>query len=320
MTEPDLRMWETNGIKLRVAEAGTGPPVVLLHGWPESGYSWRHQIPALADAGYRVIAPDQRGYGRSDAPDAVEDYDIHHLCDDVVGLLDQIDAEDAVIVGHDWGAIIAWQFALLYPDRTRAVCGMSVPFAGRMPVAPTQAFKAMRGEDFFYILYFQELGVAEAEFDADPRGFLSRVYGRLPASEVGLLWGGPQREPGWLQDFVPAEPLPDWLSQEELDYYVGEFERAGFRGGINYYRNFDRNWETTPELAEAKVTQPALFVAGEKDPVIAGFDAQAQARMHEVVPSLSELVLIPGAAHWVQQEKAAEVNAALLNWLGRLDA
>jgi pimeloyl-ACP methyl ester carboxylesterase len=319
MSEPELRVWETNGIRLRVAEVGEGPSVVLLHGWPELWYSWRHQIPALAGAGYRVLAPDMRGYGGSDAPNDPAEYDVHHIGADIVGLLDAAGIDEAVVVGHDWGSIIAWQLALLHADRVRAVCGMSVPYTGRAPVPPTEGFRARTGENFFYILYFQEPDVAEAEFSSDPRGFLQRIYAGQESGGLGLLGGGPPRAPGWLKEMPAPLPLPDWLSQEELDYYVTEFERTGFRGGINYYRNFDHNWETTPELTDARIEQPALFIAGESDGVIATFDEAARARMREVVPDLRGVVFVPGAGHWVQQERASEVNEALIGWLADID-
>jgi pimeloyl-ACP methyl ester carboxylesterase len=323
MSEPTLRHIEANGIRIRIAEDGPedGPVVLLLHGWPESWYSWRHQLPALATAGYRAIAPDMRGYGETDAPEARDDYDVEHLLGDAIGTLDAVGADQAVIVGHDWGSILAWQFALLRPDRFRAVAGMSVPYTGRQQAPPTQGMRAAQGDNFFYILYFQEPGVAEAEFDADPRGFLQRVYvGMEDGGGPGLLGGGPERAPGWLATMPAPRSLPDWLSQDELDYYIGEFARAGFRGGINYYRNFDRNWELTPQLAGVKVEQPALFIAGENDGVIAMFGGSRMAgAMGAAVADLRDLVLVPDAGHWVQQERPDEVNAPLLKFLDGLD-
>jgi pimeloyl-ACP methyl ester carboxylesterase len=177
-TEPTLRIIEANGIKMRIAEMGKGPLVVFLHGFPESWYSWRHQLPALAKAGYRAVAPDLRGYGKSDKPAAVEDYDIRHLAADAVGVLDALGEKTAVLVGHDWGSIIAWNTIMMYPDRFTALVPMSVPYSGRPPVSPLETMKKAMGDNFFYILYFQEPGAAEAEFDKEPREFLSRIYPR----------------------------------------------------------------------------------------------------------------------------------------------
>ena len=312
----NLRTIETNGVRLRVAEAGKGPLVVLLHGFPESWYSWRHQLPALAEAGYHVIAPDQRGYGGSDAPAEIEAYDIHHLTGDVVGLLDALGEETAVVVGHDWGAPVAWHSALLHPKRFRAVAALSVPYAGRLPIAPLDAFRAVAGESFFYILYFQEPGVAERELDADPRDTLLRLlYAASGDAEIPPnLWQKP-KDAKFLDGMPRPEKLPPWLAETDLDYFANEFRKTGFRGGLNWYRNFDRNWETTPELADVKVEQPALFIAGEKDGVLAMMPPET---MRPWVPNLRDLVLIPGCGHWTQQEKPNEVNAALIRFLGGL--
>ena len=322
MTEPALRQIETNGISIRIAEMGSGPLVVLLHGWPECWYSWRHQLPALAEAGYHVVAPDLRGFGGSDAPEAVEEYDVHHHLADFAGLLDALDEEQAILVGHDWGAILAWNFALLAPERVSAVCGMAgIPYTGRSPERPTKSWRESFGENFFYILYFQEPGVAEAEFDADPQGILWQVYGRdVEASGEPTITDRRRSAGGWIGRVAKPDRLPPWLSQEDFDYYVGEFTRSGFRGGINLYRNFDRNWETTEELAGRQLTQPALFIAGENDAmVLAMFGPEMEAQMRETVPNIHDPVLVPDSGHRVQQEKATEVNAALLEWLTTLD-
>jgi pimeloyl-ACP methyl ester carboxylesterase len=297
-----------NGVELHVVDEGEGPPVILAHGFPELAYSWRHQIPALASAGYRVLAPDQRGYGRSSRPTEISDYDIHHLTDDLLGLLDDIGEEKAIFVGHDWGSMVVWQMSLLHPDRVAGVCGMSVPFLPRGPVSPVTMMRQVFGDSFFYILYFQEPGVADANLAADTRRTMTGMLagmggGTIP--EVGPDAGFSERMP------IP-DRLPDWLSQAELDHYISEFERTGFTGGINWYRNFDRNWETTPQLDGAHVTVPSLFVGGALDPVLIMSP-----------PSVGEdhlddhrgTVIIDGAGHWVQQEKPDEVNAALLEFV-----
>ncbi len=324
MAGHELRTIETNGIRVRIAEQGEGPLVLLLHGFPESWYSWRHQLPALAEAGFHAVAPDLRGYGGSDAPPEIEDYNILQLTADATGILDALGEETAVVVGHDWGAMVAWQCALLHADRFRAVAALSVPYGGRSARPPLEQTKEAFGDNFFYQLYFQEPGVAEGEFDADPRRMLSRVYTSVDGEVVGppeitspLASAG-----GWIGRMPEQKQLPDWLTTEDLDYFVGEFERAGFRGGVNFYRNIDRNWELTPQLAGALVEQPALFVAGEQDLVLS-FGGRSsddlEERLRAVIPKLTKCVLIPDTGHWTQQERPAEVNAALIEFLRGLD-
>ena len=251
-TAPTMRMIRSNGINMRIAEMGSGPLVILVHGWPESWYSWRHQLPALAAAGYRVVAPDMRGYGGTDKPLDVQDYDIHHLCADITGLIDALGETTAVIVGHDWGAIVAWQCMFLHPDRFTALVALSVPYGGRGEESLVKAAAKSFGDNFFYILYFQESGLAEQEFDADPHGILSRLYLSPDAPREARSVTDPNRAAaGWIPRLGAAIALPDWLTQADLDYYVSEFSAAGFRGGINYYRNIERNWQTTAQLANA---------------------------------------------------------------------
>ena len=312
MAETNLRTIKTNGINVRIAEAGSGPVVLLVHGWPESWYSWRHQLRALAEAGYRAIAPDVRGYGGSDKPEAIEAYAMKEIAADLIGILDEADAKTAVIVGHDWGSAIAWNSALLYPDRYRGVVGMSVPFLPRSPLPPTQLLKAAFGENWFYILYFQEPGKAEAEFEADVDKTMRTLLGAQPGVEGESFT--PTVKPKTAKFFdnapPPPEKLPDWLSEDDLAYFVGEFKQSGFRGGLNRYRNMDRDWEQLPQLADAKITQPALFITGDKDPVRTFAPAEA---MKASVPNLKEVVL-PGG-HWIQQERAKEVSDALISYL-----
>lgn len=314
------RLVDTNGVQLRVVEAGDrgAPTVVLAHGFPELAYSWRHQIPALAEAGYHVLAPDQRGYGGSSAPDAIAAYNIHELTADIVGLLDDVGAERAVWVGHDWGAPVAWHAPLLHPDRVSAVVGLSVPPLPRSHVAPTKAWRKLFGESFFYILYFQEPGVADAELNADPARVIRRMMGGLRASGgqdalVRMATPGPA---GFIDRLPEPDGLPDWITQDELDRYIEEFSRTGFTGGLNWYRNFDRNWETTPELDGAKISVPCLFIGGSADPVLSFTRAD---RASQVVSGPYRQVMLDGAGHWLQQERPDEVNAALLDFLNGLE-
>ncbi|HMN46382.1 MAG TPA: alpha/beta hydrolase [Povalibacter sp.] len=318
--QPALRFIESNGIRMRIAEMGSGPLVIFVHGWPESWYSWRHQLPAIAAAGYRVVAPDMRGYGQTDKPAAVEDYDIQHVTGDLVGILDALGEKQAILVGHDWGAIVTWHAMLLHPDRFTALVAMSVPYNGRGAVSLVEGLRRSLGDNFFYILYFQEPGAAEQEFDADPRGILSRLY-LSPGSprEAPQITDPKRAAGGWIPRLGAPKGLPSWLTQADLDYYVNEFTAAGFRGGINYYRNFQRNWDITPQLANAKVTQPVLFLAGEKDTVIRGASAEALTNgMKNAVPGLTKVMLMPDTGHWIQQERPEETNAAILAFLASL--
>jgi pimeloyl-ACP methyl ester carboxylesterase len=314
------RLVDTNGVRLRVIEAGDrgAPVVVLAHGFPELAYSWRAQIPVLADAGYHVLAPDQRGYGGSSRPDAIEAYNIHELTADIVGLLDDVGAERAAWVGHDWGAIMVWNAPLLHPDRVAAVAALSVPVVPRAKVPPTQALRRTFGENFFYMLYFQEPGVADAELNGDPARTMRRLMGGEPApgdqnAALRMLTPGPE---GFIDRLAEPERLPGWISQDELDHYIGEFSRTGFTGGLNWYRNFDRNWETTPELAGAKISVPCLFIGGSADPVLS---FTRRDRAAEVITGPYREVMIDGAGHWLQQERPDEVNAHLLDFLKGLE-
>jgi pimeloyl-ACP methyl ester carboxylesterase len=317
------RTVESNGIRMHVAEAGQGPLVVLCHGFPESWFSWRHQLLALADAGYHAVAPDQRGYGQTTAPPAIEQYTLLHLVGDMVGLVGALGETTAVIVGHDWGAPVAWHAALLRPDVFRGVVGLSVPFIPRRPVRPTSVMP-QTPEAIFYQLYFQEPGVAEADLERDPAVTIRRLLywasgeARYPAArtvatgDVGMV----PRAVGLVNSRPDPPALPAWLGEAEVDFYAGEFARAGFRGGLNWYRNIDRNWELLAPWAGARVTVPALFVAGERDLVLAfrGMDQLVPA-LSTLVPNLRRTLVLPGCGHWTQQERPGEVNAAILEFL-----
>lgn len=318
-----LSVVESNGIRLRVAEMGEGPVVLLAHGWPESWYSWRHQLAALAEAGYRAVAPDMRGYGGSDAPEDVNAYDVVTLAADMVGILDALGVERAVMVGHDWGSPVAAHTVLLHPDRFRALVLMSVPHGGRGPTNPMDGMRQNFGDNFFYMLYHNEPGgVAEAEYDANVRQFLFRIYQSPNSPRQPPEVTDPKRSAGgWIPRIGEPLGLPDWLAEADLDYYVSQFEAAGFRGGLNYYRNIGRNWELTAALSDARIEVPTLFVAGAQDLVIGGASKDdLQAMMADTVPDLRGVVLLPGVGHWVQQEASDATNAAVLAFLAELDA
>ena len=316
-----FRVIEANGITMRLAEAGEGPLILLAHGWPESWYSWRHQLIALAAAGYHVVAPDMRGYGETDKPADVDDYDIVHIAGDMVGILDALGEETAIMVGHDWGSIVAWNTVLLHPQRFTALIAMSVPYGGRAPQSPLESWKAAFGDNFYYILYHNEAGgVAETEYDSNPRGLLSRLYLSPNSPREAPLVTDPLRSAGgWIDRLGAPKELPVWLRAEDLDYIVSQFESAGFRGGVNYYRNFHRNWEITENLQGVKVNIPTLFIAGERDVVIAGATQQQLiASMSRVVEDLRGVILIPEIGQWVQQEAAEQTNAAMLEFINGL--
>jgi pimeloyl-ACP methyl ester carboxylesterase len=315
------QMLDINGIKMHVAEAGAGTPVILCHGFPHLWYSWRHQLPVLAQAGWRVLAPDLRGFGHTDAPDSVAEYGSAQVCGDITGLIDACAAERAVLVGLDFGAQLVWETALRHPDRVLAAIALNNPYIGRPRRRPTETFAAIADEHFLHVHYFQRPGAADAELDADPRGFLSRVFWALSGEGSYFdVFGYPSPGHGYIE-VLPAAPEPPWpwLTAAELDYYVAEFGRTGFTGGLNWYRAMDLRWEQTEALGSAPVPVPAYFLAGQKDVDLAGFSGRDPLpRMRSLVPDLRELVLIPDAGHLVQMERAAEVNAHLLRFLAAL--
>jgi pimeloyl-ACP methyl ester carboxylesterase len=281
-------------IELHVAEQGEGRPVLLLHGFPELWYSWRHQMAALADAGYRAVAPDMRGFGRSSAPDEVEAYGIVELCSDVAGLLDEIGAEKAAIAGHDWGATVAWHFALIHPERTACVAGVSVPLVPNPPAAPLGLMREHLGDDF-YIVWFQEPGVADEALARDVRRTL------LTPAVWTAAWAAGEEDPR----------VPAFMTEEDVSVYVQEYERTGFTGGLNWYRNIDRNRERTLRYDDRRIEIPALFMAGTRDSTLKWMSPEV---MNGRVTDL-RVELVEGAGHWLQQERPDDVNRALLSLL-----
>jgi pimeloyl-ACP methyl ester carboxylesterase len=323
MIEITHRTVEANGIRIHLAEAGSGPPVLLCHGFPESWHSWRHQLRALGEVGYRAIAPDMRGYGQTDRPEEIERYTLFHLVGDMVGVLDALGADQAVIVGHDWGAPVAWHAALMRPDRFRGVVGLSVPYRPRGSGRPTTVMP-QTDQSLFYQLYFQSPGVAEAELERDVRRTIRTLLysgsGDSPRRAENAASGKPSgmipRSGGFLARMTDPARLPAWLTDADVDFYAGEFARTGFRGGLNWYRNIDRNWELMAPFSGAQVTVPALYVVGDRDLVL-GFPGaeRLNASLTKFVPRLRESIMLPGCGHWTQQERAPEVNAAILRFL-----
>lgn len=316
----DLRTVETNGIRLRVALAGDGPLVVLIHGFPESWYSWRHQIPVLANAGYRVAAPDIRGYGGSDKPHAIEAYAIKKICADIDGLIAALGAEQAVVIGHDWGAPIAYNTALFHPTRVRAVAGVGAPHLGRGQMPSVELFRKIYKDRFFYQLYFQEPGVAEAELEADARTSLRKIYygASGEAQKAKAKIENPSGS-GFLDRLVNPDPFPPWLGEADLDYFVAQFKESGFRGPLNRYRNSERDFEQLAVFDGKRIAQPAAFLAGSLEPILRMIpDVDMIELMRVQCDDLRFVKVIDDAGHWLQQERPAEVNAAILEFMSTL--
>jgi pimeloyl-ACP methyl ester carboxylesterase len=325
MSELTHRTVEANGIRIHIAEQGSGPLVLLCHGFPESWYSWRHQLKALAQAGYHAVAPDMRGYGDTDRPAEIDRYTLLHLVGDMVGVLDALNEKNCVIIGHDWGAPVAWHAALMRPDRFRAVVGLSVPYRPRGRVAPTTVMP-QDADSAFYQLYFQAPGVAEAELEADVRVSLRKTLysgsGDVPRRNPGGASSGVGMVPrsgGFLSRMKDPENLPPWLTEADIDIYAQQFAHSGFRGGLNWYRNIDRNWELLAPFAGASVSVPALYVAGDLDLVVS-FPRMKEviADLSRYIPKLRSSIMLPGCGHWTQQERPAEVNDAIISFLKSL--
>jgi pimeloyl-ACP methyl ester carboxylesterase len=321
LSEFSHRFVNTNGIRMHVAEAGEGYPVVMCHGFPELWYSWRHQMRALASAGLRAIAPDQRGYGDTGGPQPIEAYTQREIVADLVGMLDAMGIEKCVVVGHDWGGFVAWNAALMAPARIERVIALNTPFFPRTPIKPMDFIRAMAASNFNYIVYFQEPGVAEEELGRDVRRSLGSFYQggelikgadfdelrKLPSGVLGPAGGG-------VLDHLPDLPHGSFLSDEDFEVFVRAFEKSGFRRPLNWYRNIDRNWEESAGLP-AQVSQPALMITAELDIVLRPEMANG---MQTWVPNLRKTVLIEGSGHWTQQEKPEEVNRAMLEFLADL--
>jgi pimeloyl-ACP methyl ester carboxylesterase len=310
---PQHRHLSVNGITMHVAEQGEGPLVLLLHGFPESWYSWRHQISAIAAAGYRVVAPDQRGYCETDSPAAVDQYTILHLVGDMVALIEALGERSAVVVGHDWGAPVAWSTAQLRPDLVRGVVGLSLPPARRGPVPPLVAGRREHGDDF-YMLHFQEPGFAESWLGKDLAATFRGIFAGAEAS-------GDDAAPSIDRDIDPGSvtaALPGWLTENDLEAIVALYSAKGFAGGLNWYRNIDRNWELMAPWQDALITPPALYVVGDRDNVRTFCRIPDLQGLRKVAPALRGVIEIPNCGHWIQQERPAEVNEAILGFLRQL--
>ena len=313
---PDVtqRRIETNGITLNIAEQGDGPLVLLLHGFPESWFSWRHQFNALSEAGFRAVAPDMRGYGDSDKPNAIEAYNQVEVVNDIIGLIPALGYERAVIIGHDWGAPTAWSCALNHPDRVSAVGALSVPFRPRGDSAPLATLKAIFKDRFFYQLYFQEPGKAEAELERDPAQTIRKFYHMASGEMNTSLISEKPADADLLSDLPdPGNEMGNWITEDDVTFYANEFKNSGFRGPLSYYRNLDLTWELTADSPK-KIEQPALFVAGERDGVIL-MAADALKELPTHVTDLRVNKLIPKIGHWTQQEAPGAVNDALVGFL-----
>ncbi|MEU3933763.1 alpha/beta hydrolase [Streptomyces sp. NPDC029044] len=311
------RLVPTPAGRTHLVEQGAGPLVLLLHGFPESWYAWRHQLPALAAAGYRAVAVDVRGYGRSSRPPEVDAYRMLELVEDNVAVVEALGERSAVLVGHDWGATIAATSALVRPEIFRAVGLLSVPYTPPGGPRPSEVFARMGGEEEFYVSYFQEPGRAEAEIEPDVRGWLSGFYAALsadapPGADPHFVARG-----GRLRDRFPAGRLPGWMSEADLDVYAAEFERTGLTGALNRYRNMDRDWQDLADFAGAPVTQPSLFIGGGLDASTTWL-ADAIDAFPTTLPGLKASHILDGCGHFVQQERPADTNRLLTGWLAGL--
>ena len=319
MTDFRHRTVATNGIEMHVAECGDADakPVVFVHGFPELWRSWRKQMPAVAGAGFRAVAPDMRGYGRTTAPKQVEAYDIHQLTGDLCGLLDDLGAQKAAFVGHDWGAWAMWFMSLLHPDRVESLTNLSVPFMPRSAAAPMATARKIFGDIFFYQLYFQDVGPADEELAADVKRTVLKFAWSVSGEGMGS--GASFRlqkvgEGGFLDQMSDPKAEMPWFTEEDIDYFVGEFSRTGYFGPLSWYRNIDRNWETTAQLDGAVPKMPVLFIAGTNDPVIRMMPPDT---MKQLLPDI-RVEMVEGAGHWVHMESPEEVNAPLLAFLAEV--
>lgn len=322
-----------NDLKIHAKIEGSGPLVILVHGCPESWYSWRKQISVIANAGYTVAAMDVRGYGESDKPYPINDYSLKKLASDIIGVIDGLHFETAILIGRDWGGPIVWHTALLHENRITAVVGLSVPYFRRLNITPIELFKSLYKDKFFYQIYFQDEGVAEKEFELDIRKYLETTYFTtdyrgMKDSQNGVFSPFTEKSPE--STFLDGAPIydkyPDWITLDEMNYLIGEFENSGLRGPLNRYRNYDLDFKEMEHLDGKKISQPAAFLAGSHDPVNffvipKGYNDSKHLRdnIEAQYENLLDVVLLKGAGHWVQDEKPYEVNNFILNFLSKLE-
>ena len=328
MKEIEFKFIESNGINLRLAMMGDGPLVIFCHGWPESWYSYRHQLPAVAAAGFKAVAYDVRGYGESDKPHEIEAYTMKNMTNDVIGIVDALGYETAITIGHDWGGPIALNTAALNEDRITATGTMSVPFTGRGPMPTLDLWKEIYQDRFFYQLYFQKEGVAEEEFESDLSKALFITYtnsdgrGMKRNFEKGQSGLVPQKDKNssFLEGMEVFKDFPDWFSEEDLDYFVSQFEMSGLRGPFNRYRAQNIDWNELPQLEGAVLQQPAFFITGTLDPVNF-FIPSEQSLIDRISSNYKELLFaeeLIGIGHWTQQEAPEEVNKLILKFLKKV--
>ena len=316
----EFKTFKTNNISIRAAIMGSGPLVILVHGWPELWYSWRHQIEPIASAGYKVIAIDVRGYGGSDKPHPVESYSMQEMMDDIIGIIDACNEEKAILIGHDWGAPIVWNTAALNDSRISAVAGLSVPYRSRLDVPLIEAWDKMYKDKFFYQVYFQKEGVAEEEFEQDIRLSLRKIYFSISGDAPSLdSWINRSSTTRMLEEFIDPINFPNWLTEDDLDYFVENFTDSGFRGPLNRYRNSEKDFYDLPLMGVARIKQPSCFIAGSKDVVrsfVPGKDVYEG--VDELCDDMRIFKIVEGSGHWVQQENPKEVNSALIEFLNTM--
>lgn len=312
----EMKVMPINGINLAFVDEGSGPAVVLCHGFPGLAYYWRHQVRALAEAGYRVIAPDMRGYGRSDAPAEVEEYNRATTVGDMTGLLDALGIDKAVFVGQDFGANMTWDLPHWIPERVAGIAVLGVPFQPYPEERPSESFAKMAKNHFMHMHYFQEHGPADRELNGAPREFMRKILWALSDGDRWLTnFQHPAEGNGYLDVLPEAPPVPEWLDAGEFDFIVGEFERTGFTGGLNWYRAMDLVWEENARFADRRIEVPTAFMTGNREPVVKLFGAESLEGMRESIPDLRALEIVEDAGHFIMMEKPDEVNAFLTRFL-----
>ena len=328
MENVEFKIVESNGINIRLAMMGEGPLVIFCHGWPESWYSYRYQLPAVADAGFKAVAYDVRGYGESDKPHEIEAYTMRNMTNDVVGIIDALGYDTAITIGHDWGGPIALNTAALNEDRISATGTLSVPFTGRGPMPTLDLWKEIYKDRFFYQLYFQKEGVAEEEFESDLSRSLFMTYTNSDGRGMKFNFEKSQsgsvpektKDSTFLEGMEMFEDFPNWFTKEDLDYFVSQFEISGLRGPFNRYRAQNIDWHEIPELEGKILEQPAFFITGTLDPVNF-FVPSDQSLTDRIKPNYKNLLFaeeLEGIGHWTQQEAPEEVNSFIIDFLNKV--